>query len=330
MDENCEITRVQTDEDVATLRNLMRQFGAILDTGEICDDAIHHRAALKKNLVGAGALAESWLSRQGETAVGYVLFYWTFASFSGKRNLYIEDLFGPGVGRQLLQYVAERAMQEGCDKIGLCHPTTIGKLHEYYTTLGFETEAEGPVWTYMRYALGRVEPLKELSQYWASKQKTVWSAHFMVTYKDRNKWEDETNRNSLWRYRWHSEFFMYLMDVLDHRDLHCFHFRCGLEREKFRNCAPPPKRYHGFHRICAVGLHRLIAEPELEDLALNLKVWCDKNDLEFASRFEPADRQISRLQRGRMPGEFEFDVIEADHDLYDEADRVFGPPPVVE
>src|SRR5688500_2405256 len=87
------ITRVQSDEDVATLRSLMQPFATVLRRGEICRDGAFHEAALKKNLVGADAIAEAWLLRKDETALGYVLFYLTLASFSGKRNIYIEDFF---------------------------------------------------------------------------------------------------------------------------------------------------------------------------------------------------------------------------------------------
>ena len=52
--------------------------------------------------------------------VGFALFYMTFSSFSGRRGLYIEDLFvcarfrGQGIGKRLLNSLGNKALERNC------------------------------------------------------------------------------------------------------------------------------------------------------------------------------------------------------------------------
>ena len=59
----------------------------------------------------------------GGVAVGIALFYYTFSTFKGRSNIFLEDLFvepahrGTGIGLGLMRYLAQRAVIENCDRI---------------------------------------------------------------------------------------------------------------------------------------------------------------------------------------------------------------------
>jgi GNAT superfamily N-acetyltransferase len=63
------------------------------------------------------------LAFEGDTAVGLVTWYWTYASFAAARGLYVEDLFvrpewrGKGYGKALLQYLAAKAVAVNANRL---------------------------------------------------------------------------------------------------------------------------------------------------------------------------------------------------------------------
>ncbi len=67
--------------------------------------------------------AECILAYEGETAVGFALFFYNYSTFLGKQGLYLEDLFvspeyrGKGYGRKLLLYIAAIALENNCGRM---------------------------------------------------------------------------------------------------------------------------------------------------------------------------------------------------------------------
>lgn len=55
--------------------------------------------------------------------VAFAIYFFSYSSFFGRPNLYLEDLFvlpaarGAGVGRQLLSFLARRASERGCQRM---------------------------------------------------------------------------------------------------------------------------------------------------------------------------------------------------------------------
>lgn len=54
--------------------------------------------------------------------IGFALYFYNFSTFTGKKGLYLEDLFvleeyrGRGYGKKLLSYLAEIAVREDCSR----------------------------------------------------------------------------------------------------------------------------------------------------------------------------------------------------------------------
>ena len=66
---------------------------------------------------------EALICARGEAPVGFAVYFFTYSTFLGRPNLYIEDLFvlpgerGRGAGRALLAALARIAVSRGCGRM---------------------------------------------------------------------------------------------------------------------------------------------------------------------------------------------------------------------
>lgn len=71
-------------------------------------------------LFGETRGAEALIAEIDGTPVGFALFFHNFSTWTGKRGLYLEDLYvtptarGSGAGKALLQRLAQIAIERGC------------------------------------------------------------------------------------------------------------------------------------------------------------------------------------------------------------------------
>ncbi|MDR0683517.1 MAG: GNAT family N-acetyltransferase [Spirochaetaceae bacterium] len=67
--------------------------------------------------------AEALIAEYNGEAAGFALFFHNYSTFKGKRGIYLEDLFvkpelrGRGIGKALLQKVADIAARRGCGRL---------------------------------------------------------------------------------------------------------------------------------------------------------------------------------------------------------------------
>lgn len=63
------------------------------------------------------------LIEEGDTPIGFCLYFHTFSTFCGRTNLYLEDIFinkemrGRGIGREIFRILMEIALEEGCERL---------------------------------------------------------------------------------------------------------------------------------------------------------------------------------------------------------------------
>ncbi len=105
-----------TREICAMVRDLA-DYECLLDTVTMTEEM------LAEALFGPLPAAKALLARfQGETA-GFVLYYPTFSTFTGRRGIWMEDLYvkppfrGRGIGSSLLRRVAAEAAGERCGRL---------------------------------------------------------------------------------------------------------------------------------------------------------------------------------------------------------------------
>lgn len=110
------IIRPAIDEDISEIYKMMRDFAEFERLGQYFRIT---EERLRDELFCKDAFTESIVALRGQSVIGYALFFPVFASFSGERRYFLEDLYvtsharGTGAGRLLLREIARRALAKG-------------------------------------------------------------------------------------------------------------------------------------------------------------------------------------------------------------------------
>ena len=146
--------------DVAVIAELIRGL-AVYERLE--HEVTMSEAELERSLFGERRYAETLLAELDGRPVGFALYFHNFSTFLGRPGLYLEDLFvqpehrGHGVGRALLQRLAQVAVERGCARLEWVvldwNESAIG----FYEKLGARPNSE---WTTYRLT---GDPLRELA-----------------------------------------------------------------------------------------------------------------------------------------------------------------------
>jgi GNAT superfamily N-acetyltransferase len=109
--------RAATPADVPTILAFVRELAAF----EREPDAVEAtEPMLSSALFGETPAAEAVIAEADGTPVGFALFFHNFSTWTGRRGLYLEDLYvtsgarGRGVGKALLRHLAQVATTRGC------------------------------------------------------------------------------------------------------------------------------------------------------------------------------------------------------------------------
>jgi GNAT superfamily N-acetyltransferase len=87
------------------------------------DDVVATEEQLVDVLFGERPVAEVLLAFEGESPVGFAVYFYNFSTWLGRPGLYLEDLFvrpdrrGKGYGRALLVELAKIARDRGCGRM---------------------------------------------------------------------------------------------------------------------------------------------------------------------------------------------------------------------
>jgi len=110
-------------------------------------------ADLRHSLFGPERYAHALFACDGDTAVGFAIYFFNYSTFLGRPGLYLEDLFvrpqarGRGVGRTLLVHLARLAVERGCGRFEWAVLDWNEPAIRFYRALGAEPAAE---WTLFR------------------------------------------------------------------------------------------------------------------------------------------------------------------------------------
>ena len=146
-------------EDVPVILGLIRD----LATYERAPDEV---TATKEQLVDVlfseRPAAEVLLAFEGESPVGFAVYFYNFSTWLGRPGLYLEDLFvkpekrGKGYGRALLVELAKIARDRGCGRMEWAVLDWNEPAIEFYRTLGAKPMDE---WTVFRLTGDGIEKL---------------------------------------------------------------------------------------------------------------------------------------------------------------------------
>jgi len=137
-------------EDVPVILQLIRDLATY-------ERAPHEVTATEEQLVdvlfGERPAAEVLLVFEGESPVGFAVYFYNFSTWLGRPGLYLEDLFvkpekrGKGYGRALLVELAKIARDRGCGRMEWAVLNWNEPAIKFYRTLGAKPMDE---WTVFR------------------------------------------------------------------------------------------------------------------------------------------------------------------------------------
>ncbi|RIA44657.1 ribosomal protein S18 acetylase RimI-like enzyme [Hephaestia caeni] len=137
--------RPATPDDVPTILRLVRELAAF----ERAPDAVEAtEATLAEALFGAHPAAEAVLAARDGAPQGFALFFHNFSTWTGRRGLYLEDLYvtpearGAGVGAALLRHLAGVAIDRGCGRFEWAVLDWNEPARAFYARMGAELMAD--------------------------------------------------------------------------------------------------------------------------------------------------------------------------------------------
>lgn len=111
--------RFAAREDVPTILEFIRALAAY----EKMEDQVIADETLLETWIFEKRKAEVLLAFEGDTPIGFALFFHNFSTWLGRAGIYLEDLFvlpeyrGRGYGKLLLKRLARIAVQRGCGRL---------------------------------------------------------------------------------------------------------------------------------------------------------------------------------------------------------------------
>ena len=111
--------RFAAREDIPTILEFIRALAAY----EKMEDQVIADETLLETWIFEKRKAEVLLAFEGDTPVGFALFFLNFSTWLGRAGIYLEDLFvlpeyrGRGYGKLLLKRLARIAVQRGCGRL---------------------------------------------------------------------------------------------------------------------------------------------------------------------------------------------------------------------
>lgn len=130
-----------TEENVPLLLTLVR---GLADYEKMLDSVSATEERLRASLFGEHPRAEAILAYEGDKPVGYAIYFFIYSSFTALPGLYLEDLFvlpesrGSGVGRHLLAFLANKAVERGCCRMEWAVLNWNEPAIRFYENLGAE------------------------------------------------------------------------------------------------------------------------------------------------------------------------------------------------
>lgn len=126
----------------------------LADYEGLLDEVVADEATLEEWIFNREK-AEVIFAMEGDTEVGFALFFHNFSTFLGRSGIYLEDLYvmpeyrGKGYGKALLSKLAQIALERGCGRLEWwCLDSNTPSI-DFYLSLNAEPMDE---WTVYRIA----------------------------------------------------------------------------------------------------------------------------------------------------------------------------------
>lgn len=162
--------RPAEEKDIALLLKFIR---ALAEYEHMLDQVVADEKTLADWLFDK-RVAEAFFAMEGETEVGFALYFHNFSTFLGRGGIYLEDLFvlpehrGKGYGKAILAHLAQTARERGCGRLEWACLDWNKPSIDFYLSLGAKPMNE---WTVYRVS---GDALTQLAGEEAKAQTTHW------------------------------------------------------------------------------------------------------------------------------------------------------------
>jgi len=128
-----------TERDLSLVLSFIRK---LAEYEKLSHQVVATEDLLREGLFGQRRVAEVVLAYLDDEPVGFALYFHNFSTFVGRAGIYLEDLFvephhrGKGVGKALLAYVANLAVERKCGRFEWAVLDWNTPSIEFYKSLG--------------------------------------------------------------------------------------------------------------------------------------------------------------------------------------------------
>ncbi|WP_339688163.1 GNAT family N-acetyltransferase [uncultured Pseudoalteromonas sp.] len=104
--------------------------------------------AIIKTLFSEGATAHSLICFEGDTPIGFAVYFYNYSTWLGKNGLYLEDLYvspdsrGNGAGKLIMQHLARQAIAKDCGRFEWVVLDWNQPAIDFYNSMGAEPQNE--------------------------------------------------------------------------------------------------------------------------------------------------------------------------------------------
>ena len=151
MSQNSLLFRQATRNDIHLILKFIKD---LADYEGLLDEVVADEKTLEEWIFNKEK-AEVIFAMEGDTEVGFALFFHNFSTFLGRAGIYLEDLYvmpeyrGKGYGKALLSKLAQIALERGCGRLEWwCLDSNTPSI-DFYLSLNAEPMDE---WTVYRIA----------------------------------------------------------------------------------------------------------------------------------------------------------------------------------
>lgn len=150
-----------TERDIPVILSLIK---GLAEYEKLSAEVTATEEGLRLSLFGAKRAADVLLAYDGDTAVGFAVYFQNYSTFLGRPGIYLEDLFvlpewrGRGHGRRLLAGVARVALERRCGRLEWAVLDWNEPALRFYRSLGAKAMDE---WTVYRMTGDAIRRLAE-------------------------------------------------------------------------------------------------------------------------------------------------------------------------
>jgi GNAT superfamily N-acetyltransferase len=133
--------REAVKDDVPVILSFIKR---LAEYEKALDRVTADEALVRSSLFGSKAYAQALIVEEEQETIAVAVYFFSFSTFSGRPNLYLEDIFvlpahrGTGAGKQLMAHLARIAVEHGCGRMEWAVLDWNEPAMAFYRSLGAE------------------------------------------------------------------------------------------------------------------------------------------------------------------------------------------------